>query len=308
MPDGTDTSVAPATAAASTTFPRALRPGQRCEVWIASAKTGARERVFATADLLVEAPNWSPDGAALILNGAGALWRLDLGTGSLGQVPVTGIPDLNNDHVLGPGGLLYLSANDGHIYRAALQGGPARRITAEDGVLHFLHGVSPDGQELAYVGIEAGKFGHPGRIMTIPAGGGTPASVDVGCGHSDGPEYSPDGEWLYLNTEAFTSQPGLAQIARVRPDASGLERLIESETVDWFPHISPDGSFACYLRFPPGTIGHPADLPVEIVAVSMTDWTVPLHSWSLYGGQGTLNVNSWSPDSTRFAYVAYPVG
>jgi hypothetical protein len=89
---------------------------------------------------------------------------------------------------------------------------------------------------------------------------------------------------------------------------SGVQRLIDSETVDWFPHISPDGSFATYLRFPPGTVGHPADLPVEIVAVAVQDWTATLHSWSLFGGQGTLNVNSWSPDSARFAYVAYPVG
>ncbi|MGO4490526.1 TolB family protein [Arthrobacter sp. 2YAF22_2] len=287
--------------------PRVLLPDQRCEVWTASAATGARELVFSTGELLVEAPNWTHDGAALILNGAGSLWRLDLGTGSLGEVPVSGIPDLNNDHVLAPGGLIYLSASDGHIYRAALQGGPATRITADDGVFRFLHGVSPDGQELAYVGIEAGNSGNPGRIMTMPAGGGASAFVDVGRGHSDGPEYSPDGEWLYFNTEAFSGRAGRAQLARVRPGASGLERLIESGAVDWFPHLSPDGRFACYLRFPPGTKGHPADLPVEIIAVSTEDWTVPLHTWTLFGGQGTLNVNSWSPDSARFAYVAYPV-
>lgn len=287
---------------------RILMPGQRCEVWVASVTTGSRELIFATDGLLLEAPNWTHDGGSLVLNGAGALWRLDLGTCLLGRVPLAGIPALNNDHVLAPDGLIYLSANDGHIYRSMLQGGQATRITAEDGMLHFLHGVSPDGQELAYVGIETGNSGHPGRIMTMPASGGASAHIDVGPGHCDGPEYSPDGEWLYLNTEAFTSQPGHAQIGRVRPDGSGLERLIESERVDWFPHISPDGRFACYLRFPPGTIGHPADLPVDTVAVSMTDWTMPLHSWTLFGGQGTLNVNSWSPDSTRFAYVAYPVG
>ena len=89
--------------------------------------------------------------------------------------------------------------------------------------------------------------------------------------------------------------------------AEAFERLVESETVDWFPHISPDGASAAYLRFPPGTVGHPADLPVEIVAVAVHDWTVPLHTWPFFGGQGTLNVNSWSPDSTRFAFVAYPV-
>ena len=292
--------------AENTITPRQLQTGQSCEVWIASAATGARELVFTTDELLLEAPNWASDGAALILNGAGALWRLDLGTRALDKVPITGLPDLNNDHVLGPGGLIYLSANDGHIYRAALAGGPATRITAEDGFFHFLHGVSPDGERLAYVGIEAGDFTKPGRVVTMPSRGGPSAAIDVGPGHCDGPEYSPDGQWLYLNTEAFTSLPGHAQIARVRVDGRGLERLTESETVDWFPHISPDGAVATYLRFPPGTVGHPADLAVEIVAVAVQDWATPLHTWSLFGGQGTLNVNSWSPDSARFAYVAYP--
>jgi TolB protein len=285
---------------------RTLQPGQRCEVWIASA-TGASELAFATDEILLEAPNWTLDGQALILNGHGALWRLDL-SGGLEKVAITGIPDLNNDHVLAPdGSTIYLSANDGHIYRADLDGGEADRLTADDGWFHFLHGVSPDGQTLAYVGIEAGDFTQPGRLITMPAAGGPSALVDTGSGHCDGPEYSPDGEWLYFNTEAFTDRPGHAQLARVRTSGGKPEYLLESDTVDWFPHLSPDGRLASYIRFPGGTEGHPADLPVDVVVVSTSDWARPLHTWPLFGGQGTLNVNSWSPDSERFAYVAYPV-
>ncbi|MET3951314.1 biopolymer transporter Tol [Arthrobacter sp. UYEF36] len=289
-------------------MPRALISGQRCEVWVASVPTGSRELIFASDDVLLEAPNWTLDNSALILNGAGRLWRLDLASRSLAEVPLAGVPDLNNDHVLAPvGSRIYLSADDGHIYRADIQGGDAARITAEDGFFHFLHGVSPDGHELAYVGMESGDVTKPGRLMTMPSAGGPSASVDTGAGHCDGPEYSPDGTWIYFNTETFSSRPGHAQIARVRVDGSGLERLIHSGTVDWFPHISPDGHHASYLRFPAGTIGHPADLPVEIVTVRLDDWTTPLHTWALSGGQGSLNVNSWSPDSRRVAYVAYPV-
>ncbi|MDQ0209454.1 TolB family protein [Arthrobacter bambusae] len=285
---------------------RTLQPGQRCEVWIASA-TGASELAFATDEILLEAPNWTLDGQALILNGHGALWRLDL-SGGLEKVAITGIPDLNNDHVLAPdGSTIYLSANDGHIYRADLDGGEADRLTADDGWFHFLHGVSPDGQTLAYVGIEAGDFTQPGRLITMPAAGGPSALLDTGPGHCDGPEYSPDGEWLYFNTEAFTDRPGRAQLARVRTSGGKPEHLLESDTVDWFPHLSPDGRLASYIRFPGGTEGHPADLPVDVVVVSTSDWATPLHTWPLFGGQGTLNVNSWSPDSERFAYVAYPV-
>ncbi|MDQ0076211.1 TolB family protein [Arthrobacter oryzae] len=286
---------------------RTLQPGQRCEVWIASV-TGHSQLVHTTDDVLLEAPNWTLDGSALILNGDGKLWSLDVGTCAVAQVPLTGVPDLNNDHVLAPDGeQIFLSANDGHIYRAELNGGAAERITNDDGSFHFLHGVSPDGQELAYVGIEAGDFTQPGKLMTMASDGGVTAAADVGAGHCDGPEYSPDGKWLYLNTESFTSTPGHAQLARIKVNGGGFEQLLESETVDWFPHLSPDGRLASYIRFPGGTVGHPADLPVDVVLVSTGDWTTPLHTWSLFGGQGTLNVNSWSPGSTRFAYVAYPL-
>lgn len=287
--------------------PRTLRPGQHCEVRVASVATGSSELIFSTDELLLEAPNWTHDGSALILNGAGVLWRLGLRSRSLERVQVTGIPDLNNDHVLGPHtAQIFLSANDGHIYRADLGGGEAVRVTAEEGTFHFLHGVSPDGRELAYVGMDAGDFGTPGRLMTMPAAGGHANLIETGPGHCDGPEYSPDGFWIYLNTESFSAVPGHAQLARVRVDGSDFERLTASRTVDWFPHLSPDGLTASYLQFPPGTLGHPADLPVSIVCVRVDDWSTPLHTWSLSGGQGSLNVNSWAPDSTRFAYVAYP--
>ena len=196
---------------------RALQPGQHCEVWIASV-TGEHELVFTTRDLLLEAPNWTLDGAACHPQRRRGSCGRSISPGrSLSQVPLTGIPGLNNDHVLDPDGEhIFLSANDGHIYHAALRGGRATRITKDDGSFHFLHGVSPDGQELAYVGIEAGDFTRPGRLMTIPAGGGASTPISVN-GHCDGPEYSPDGEWLYFNTEAFTSQPGHAQLARCVP-------------------------------------------------------------------------------------------
>lgn len=286
---------------------RTLQPGQRCEVWIA-AVTGERELVFTSEDVLLEAPNWTLDGAALVLNGDGKLWTFDVAGRSLSPVPITGIPDLNNDHVLDPDGEhVFLSANDGHIYRAALAGGPATRITKDDGSFHFLHGVSPDGQELAYVGIEAGDFTRPGKLMTVPASGGAATGLNVE-GHCDGPEYSADGEWLYFNTEAFTSKPGHAQLARLNTSSGSTpEQLLNSDSVDWFPHLSPNGRLASYIRFPGGTEGHPADLPVDVVLVSTDDWATPLQTLALFGGQGTLNVNSWAPDSTRLAFVAYPL-
>jgi hypothetical protein len=92
------------------------------------------------------------------------------------------------------------------------------------------------------------------------------------------------------------------------PAAGGpVERLVESETVDWFPHLSPDSEFASYISFPSGTLGHPPDLNVEVRLVRTADWPNVLGRFRLFGGQGTLNVNSWSPDSRRFAFVTYPL-
>ena len=140
-----------------------------------------------------------------------------------------------------------------------------------------------------------------------PAAGGAISYPEAGSKHIDGPEYSLDGAWIYLNTEEFGSQPGHAQLARVPATGGALERLLVSDCVDWFPHLSPDGRHAAYISFPPGTLGHPADLEVEIRVVDVGDWESPLHSFALFGGQGTINVNSWSTDGRRFAYVAYPI-
>jgi TolB protein len=253
-------------------------------------------------------------GDALILNGAGTLWRIPVEKPELLPITIDGVPPLNNDHVLDPDGVhIFLSAyDDWQLYRAPLAGGKAVKITGKEnpgGLLHFLHGVSPDGQQLAFVGIRVDEKADvftllSAHIYTLGADGMGYRQITKGDAPADGPEYSPDGEWLYFNTEVFT---GHAQIARMRTDGSDVTRLSFAPTVDWFPHISPDGQKAVYLAFPPGTAGHPADKQVELMLVRDNRWDKPVRAASLFGGQGTINVNSWSPDSHRFAYVAYPM-
>ncbi|MGI3781526.1 MAG: TolB family protein [Janthinobacterium lividum] len=287
--------------------PRVLAPGQRCQVWIGGPELSTPDLVFETDDLLLEAPNWTVDGQHLVLNGAGGLWLLDTTTpGSAPErIQFASLPDLNNDHVLSPDGRhVYMSAMDGHIYRGTLTGGAVELVSPDDGYWHFLHGVSPDGQRLAYV--EISTFDAPGKLIILGPDGQLSA-IDVGPGHLDGPEWSPDGAWIYLNTETFTTAPGHAQLARVPDGGGNVERLTHSSTVDWFPHLSPDGRLATYISFPAGTLGHPADLDVEVKMVSTDDWATVMGSYPLSGGQGTLNVNSWAPDSSRFAFVAYPL-
>lgn len=304
---GVHTATAPTEAAPPLPAFRTLRPGQRSQVWVGGVDLETPQLLFETDELLLEAPNWTLDGTALVLNGDGHLWTLDLGEPSAGptRVVFVDLPALNNDHVLDPDGVhVYLSAMDTHIYRGLLSGGTVERVSPEDERWHFLHGVSPDGARLAYVQID--DFAVPGQLAIRQADGSV-RILDVGPGHLDGPEWSPDGDWIYLNTEAFTDTPGHAQLARVADADGRLERLVVSDTVDWFPHLAPDAAHATYLAFPAGTQGHPADHDVEVRVVSTADWTTPLRRYPLPGGQGTLNVNSWSPDANRFAFVAYPL-
>ncbi len=292
--------------------PRRLAFDQACAVHVVDIATGTAREVYRTTERLLEAPNWI-DADTLILNGDGVLWRLSIASGMLVPIDLDGVPDLNNDHVPAPDpDVMFVSANDWHIHRAILSTGATSRVTAHDPsrpMLHFLHGVSPDGETLAFVGVEPGPGGPWGsaNIFTIPSAGGPIRQLTAGTRPADGCEYSPDGTWIYFNTEAFTEQEGHAQIARLRVDDCEQTQLTFDERVNWFPHCSPDGTLICHLSYPPGTTGHPADLDVEIRLVIDHDWSTPVTLARLVGGQGTINVNSWAPDSAAFAYVAYPV-
>jgi TolB protein len=293
--------------------PRVLKPYQTCQVWIFDTDTNQSTLLLETASILLEAPNWTMDND-LILNGAGTLWRLAVDGGPLEPIVIEGLPPLNNDHVLDPDGThIFMSAyDDWQIYRAPVKGGVATKVTGKenpDALLHFLHGVSPDGGQLAFVGIRLDETSETFKLLTaeiytVGADGTGYRQITNQNVPNDGPEYSPDGKWLYFNTEQFS---GHAQIARMRTDGSEQTRLTNTTTVDWFPHLSPDGSKAVYLAYPSGTEGHPQDLNVELMLVQNDNWDKATRAASLFGGQGTINVNSWSPDSRRFAYVAYPI-
>jgi Tol biopolymer transport system component len=287
---------------------RALLPGQRSELTIISADGSNRQVIF-TADEIIEAPNWTPDGAALIFNAGGEIWRI-AADGSEGptRIETGALRDLNNDHVLSPDGrTIYLSSNDGHLYSVAVTGGEPRRISNTHAAPHhyYLHGISPDGATLSYVAVE-GPAGHKRiNLFTIPATGGPDTRLTDLSEPHDGPEYSPDGRWIYFNSER--ASPGHAQCFRMLLDTDIIEQLTFDERVNWFPHVSPDGNSVVYLSFPPGTQGHPPNKDV-ILRFMRPDGAGQHDIIAFFGGQGTINVNSWAPDSRRFAYVTYPVG
>jgi len=261
---------------------------------------GAEPRlVYETADR-IEAPNWSADGKWLVYNGSGLLFRIPAAGGAPEPVDLAGFTGVNNDHVLSPDGrTVYFSAK-GHIYAVPLTGGTPRRISnehpADAKLVYWLHGVSPDGKTLTFCGDRSGNK----DIWTIPAAGGEDRRLTDWRSADDGPDYSPDGKWIYFNSE----RSGSNQVWRLPASGGEAEQLTKDDRCNWFPHPSPDGKWVVYLSYPPGTQGHPANQRVILRRMTPDGKDVKdLHR--LFGGQGTINVPSWSPDSRRFAFVEY---
>lgn len=275
-------------------------------------RSGADRKVVYETESLIEAPNWTPDGQWLIVNESGQLFRIRAdGSAEPERIETGAIRTCNNDHVLSfDGQWIYFSA-EGHLYEIPVTGGEPRRISnlydPPESYRYFLHGISPDGAQLAYVAVEPHEGDAMGLryVALVPTAGGQDIALTDKYIPADGPEYSPDGQWIYFNSERAAMRPGHAQLFRMRPDGSETAQLTFDDRVNWFPHFSPDGRWIIYLSYAPGTQRHPADMDVLIRIMSPEGEDIR-DVVALFGGQGSLNVNSWSPDSERFAYVEYP--
>lgn len=259
--------------------------------------------VLARFDTLIEAPNWTRDGKRLVYNSLGRIYAFDLATRESRAID-TGYADrCNNDHVLSPDNtclaVSHNTAEDGlsRIYILPLAGGYPTLITAM--APSYLHGWSPDGGTLAYCAERNGQY----DIYTIPAGGGVETQLTDTPGLDDGPEYSPDGKHIWFNSV----RTGLMQIWRMNADGSEPTRMTADESNNWFPHVSPDGSQVAYLAYRKGDVApgdHPPNKEVEIRVMPGAGGAYRTLA-RLFGGQGTINVNSWSPDSKQLAFVSY---
>ncbi|MEZ5400465.1 MAG: alpha/beta hydrolase fold domain-containing protein [Bryobacteraceae bacterium] len=267
-----------------------------------------------SGDGIIEAPNWSRDGKFLLVNTGGNLYRLPLGGGARAELEKIdlGAPyRANNDHDLSRDGRhLAFSASSpssrqSQVYAANADGAGARLLTPASP--SYFHGWSPDGKWLAFVGQRDGKY----ELYRVPFAGGPEERLTSKRAYDDGPEYSPDGKWIYFNSD----RSGGWDIWRIPASGGGpgdakAERITSDEHEDWFPHLSPDGKKMIVIAFPPGTKGHNDRMPgmtlrMMPVAGGKPDAKRIETLVTFYGGQGTINVNSWSPDSTRFAYVVY---
>ena len=249
-----------------------------------------------------QAPEWTRDGRALIYAQEGRLYRFDLASRAAAVINTGFATRNNNDHVLSFDGktlgISHHAAEDSGasiIYTVPVTGGTPKRVTAK-GPSYF-HGWSPDGRWLVYTGQRNGVF----DVYKIPVTGGQEIRLTSAPGLDDGPEFTPDGKYIYFNS----SRSGRMQIWRMRPDGSEQQQITNDGFNNWFPHISPDGKWIAYIAFPPEVDkdDHPFYKHVSLRLMPVGGGPARVIAY-VYGGQGTINVPSWSPDGTRLAFVS----
>jgi WD40 repeat protein len=260
----------------------------------------ADRRVAYLAKGRFEAPNWTRDGQAFIFNQEGHIERLAVGSNKPVTIDTGFANRCNNDHGISPDATqLAISDNsqgdhNSLVYIVPIGGGAPRRITQKSP--SYWHGWSPDGKTLAFVGQRNGEF----DIYAIPAAGGEETRLTTAKGLDDGPEYSPDGNYIYFNSE----RTGHMQIWRMKSDGSEQEQVFSDDLNNWFPHISPDSKWMVFLSYGAEVKGHPENKDVMLRLMSLADKKITVLA-KLFGGQGTINVPSWSPDSQQLAFVSY---
>ena len=258
---------------------------------------------------LIEAPNWTPDGEWLVVNRGGKIYKIAPdGSTDLIQINTGSITQCNNDHVISADGKwLSISSNDpnargysSYVYILPFEGGEPRKITPEGP--SYLHGISPNGKEIAYCAFRGPN--NEQDIYVMPVKGGKEVRLTDAPGLDDGPEYSPNGKQIWFNSV----HTGRMQVWRMDKNGKNQTQMTFDEDMNsWFPHISPDGEKVVYIAYhdyeiDPGD--HIANLNVQLRMIPAAGGE-PEVLTELFGGQGTINVNSWSPDSKKFAYVSY---
>jgi TolB protein len=259
---------------------------------------GQQRHVLYQARGRFEAPNWSRDGKELLFNREGHIYVLPVSGGEPRQLNTGSATHCNNDHGFSPDGKWLAISNSPRdaslIYILPSTGGEPRLVTPVGP--SYWHGWSPDGKTLAYCAERHGNF----DIYTIPAAGGREKRLTTAQGLDDGPDYSPDGRYIYFNSV----RTGHMQIWRMRPDGSDQEQVTHDNYNDWFAHPSPDGKWLVFLTYNAGVEGHPPNHHV-MLRIMPAAGGEPRTLAKLFGGQGTINVPSWAPDSRRLAFVSY---
>ncbi len=264
--------------------------------------TGNREIIY-TEPHSIQAPNWLPNGKSLIYNDSkGLMYTFDLASRRPSPLNTGSVTNNNNDHVISfDGTMLGLSSTvkelgGSIIYTVPVTGGTPKQVTPKGP--SYLHGWSPDGKSLVFCGQRNGEF----DVYRIPVTGGKEVRLTHTPGLDDGPEYSPDGKYIYFNSV----RSGSMQIWRMQPDGSGQEQVTNDEFNNWFAHISPDGKWMVFLSFLKEEVQPGINPPYKHVYLRLmpVGGGQPKVIAYVYGGQGSINTPSWSPDSKRIAFIS----
>lgn len=259
------------------------------------------EKVILKEKRHFEAPNWSRDGEYLQINANGRLEKIDLNGQNLGIISPDYINRINNDHGLSfDGKTIVFSRNDegmsSRIYTISSDGGPSKLITPK--YPSYWHGISPDGKTLVYCAMRNDAW----DVYAISSEGGVEVRLTDAEGLDDGPEYSYDGKWIFFNSH----RTGRMQAYRMKPDGSQQEQLTFDELDNWFPHPSPDNQSAVIISYLEDQKGaHPFGKDVKLRLLDVESKKLKDLTPVFYGGQGTINVHSWSPDGEWIAFVRY---
>ncbi len=265
--------------------------------------SGRRDIIY-SVPYSIQAPNWTTDGKSLIFNDyKGLMYNFDLSAKTPAQINTGNITANNNDHVISfDGNQLGLSSyvkelGGSIIYTVPIGGGTPKQITPKGP--SYLHGWSPDGKYLVFCGERNGEF----DVYRISSSGGKELKLTDVKGLDDGPEYTPDGKYIYFNSV----RSGPMQIWRMNPDGTGQEQVTNDSLNNWFAHISPDGKSFVYLSFLPEETPaniHPPYKHVYIRMLPIDGKGTPKVLAYIYGGQGSINTPSWSPDSKKIAFIS----
>ena len=239
----------------------------------------------------------------MVFNSNGRMCTYEMTSGEVKEIDTGFAIDCNNDHVLSPDNtelaVSHFTNEDAtsRIYILPMSGGAPRLVT-EKGP-SYLHGWSPDGKRVAYCAERGGQY----DIYTISVHGGEETQLTNLPGLDDGPEYSPDGKHIWFNSV----RSGPMQVWRMEADGANPTHMVQEESNDWFPHVSPDNQWVVYISYKKGDVDagdHPANKNVKLRLVP-AEGGVAKTIVSLFGGQGTINVNSWAPDNRTIAFVSY---